>query len=47
MSIDEESLNKIIKNNADVKILLQNDDVDYDDSEALFKDCIKRLKIKY
>ncbi len=47
MSIDEESLNKIIKNNTDVKILLQNDDVDYDDSEALFKDCIKRLKIKY
>ncbi len=47
IGIDEESLNKIIKNNADVKILLQNDDVDYDDSEALFKDCIKRLKIKY
>ncbi|WMJ76254.1 MULTISPECIES: DNA primase [unclassified Sedimentibacter] len=47
MSIDEESLNNIIKNKEDVKVLLQYDDVDYDNLEALFKDCIKRLKIKY
>ncbi len=47
MSIDEESLNNIIKNKEDVKVLMQYDDVDYDNLEALFKDCIKRLKIKY
>lgn len=47
MSIDKDSLNNIIKDKVDVNILLQNDDVDYDNIEALFKDCIKRLKIKY
>lgn len=47
MSIDKDSLNNIIKDKMDVKILLQSDDVDYDNLEALFKDCIKRLKIKY
>lgn len=47
MSIDEDSLKKIIKNEPDAKVLLQCDDVDYDNLESLFKDCIKRLKIKY
>ncbi|MGD9567395.1 MAG: DNA primase [Sedimentibacter sp.] len=47
ISINKDSLNNIIKNKMDVNILLQNDDVDYDNLEALFKDCIKRLKIKY
>ncbi len=47
MSINKDSLNNIIKNKMDVNILLQYDDVDYDNLEALFKDCIKRLKIKY
>jgi len=47
MSIDKDSLNNILKNKMDVEILLQYDDVDYDNLEALFKDCIKRLKIKY
>ena len=47
MSIDEDSLKKIIKNETDAKVLLQCDDVDYDNLESLFKDCIKRLKIKY
>jgi DNA primase len=47
MSIDKDSLNNIILDKMDVKVLLQNDDVDYDNLEALFKDCIKRLKIKY
>lgn len=47
ISIDKDSLNNIIKDKMDVKILLQYDDVDYDNLEALFKDCIKRLKIKY
>jgi DNA primase len=47
MSIDKDSLNNIIKDKVDVKVLLQYDDVDYDNLEALFKDCIKRLKIKY
>lgn len=47
MSIDRESLRDILKNKMDVDILLQYDDVDYDNLEALFKDCIKRLKIKY
>lgn len=47
MSIDKDSLNKILKNKMDVESLLQYDDVDYDNLEALFKDCIKRLKIKY
>lgn len=47
ISIGKDSLNNIIKDKLDVKVLLQNDDVDYDNLEALFKDCIKRLKIKY
>lgn len=47
MSIDKDSLNNIIKDKMDAKVLLRYDDVDYDNLEALFKDCIKRLKIKY
>lgn len=47
ISIDKDSLIKIINNKMDVNNLLQNDEVDYDNLEALFKDCIKRLKIKY
>ncbi len=46
-SIDKNSLNEIIIDNMDASFLLQNDDVDYDNLEALFKDCMKRLKIKY
>ncbi|MDW5300338.1 MAG: DNA primase [Sedimentibacter sp.] len=46
-SINMESLNDIINDNVDVSVFLQNDDVDYDNLEALFKDCMKRLKIKY
>ncbi|KAF5046290.1 hypothetical protein DSECCO2_472320 [anaerobic digester metagenome] len=37
----------MIMDNMDVSVFLQNDDVDYDNLEAYFKDCIKRLKIKY
>ena len=47
MSLDKDSLNNLIKDKMDVKVLMQYDDVDYDNLEALFKDCIKRLKIKY
>lgn len=46
-SINKDNLNNIIKDKMDVNVLLQYDDVDYDNLEALFKDCIKRLKIKY
>jgi DNA primase len=46
-SIDKDSLNDMIMDNMDVSVFLQNDDVDYDNLEAYFKDCIKRLKIKY
>ena len=45
ISINSESLNRIINGSMDVN--LQIDNVDYDNSEALFKDCIKRLKLKY
>ncbi len=47
ISIDKDSLKNIIKDKMDVDTLLRYDDVDYDNLEALFKDCIKRLKIKY
>ncbi len=43
--IDSESLNKIL--NGAMNVNLQIDNVDYDNLEALFKDCIKRLKLKY
>lgn len=46
-SIDKDSLNDIIMDKMDVSVFLQNDDVDYDNLEAYFKDCMKRLKIKY
>ena len=45
ISIDSESLNKITKNAMNVN--LQIDNVDYNNLEALFKDCMKRLKLKY
>ncbi|NLJ57489.1 MAG: DNA primase [Tissierellia bacterium] len=45
LSIDSESLKKITKGSMEVNG--QIDDVDYDNLEALFKDCIKRLKLKY
>ncbi len=47
MSINKDSLNNILKDKTDVNVLLQYDDVDYDNLDTLFKDCIKRLKIKY
>ncbi len=47
MSIDKDSLKDIVKDKIDVDVLLRYDDVDYDNLEALFKDCVKRLKIKY
>jgi len=45
MSIDSGSLKNIIKGSMDVN--LQIDNVDYDNLEALFKDCMERLKLKY
>ncbi len=45
ISIDSESLNKILDGSMDVN--LQIDNVDYDNLEALFKDCMKRLILKY
>ena len=45
ISIDSGSLKKIIGESMDVN--LQIDNVDYDNLEALFKDCMKRLKLKY
>ena len=47
MSIDKDSLKDIVKDKIDVDVLLRYDDVDYDNLVALFKDCVKRLKIKY
>lgn len=47
MSIDKDGLKDIVKDKIDVDVLLRYDDVDYDNLEALFKDCVKRLKIKY
>lgn len=43
--IDSESLYKITNGSMDVN--MQIDNVDYDNLEALFKDCMKRLKLKY
>ncbi len=45
ISIDSESLEKITRGSMDVN--LQIDNVDYDNLEALFNDCMKRLKLKY
>jgi len=45
LSIDSESIKKITGGSMDVN--LQIDNVDYDNLEALFKDCMKRLKLKY
>ena len=45
ISIDSESLNKILKGAMNVN--LQIDNVDYNNLEALFKDCMKRLILKY
>ncbi|MDD4047149.1 MAG: DNA primase [Tissierellia bacterium] len=45
ISIDSDSLHKITKD--DMNVNLQFDNVDYDNLEALFKDCMKRLKLKY
>ncbi|WP_326908985.1 DNA primase [Sedimentibacter sp. MB31-C6] len=47
MNLNEESLKKIISDKMDVSVFVQNDDVDYNNLEALFKDCMKRLKIRY
>lgn len=46
-SIDKDSLIEILGDKMDVSIFVQDEDVDYDNLETLFKDCIKRLKIKY
>lgn len=46
-SIDIESLKQILGNKMDVSVFVQDDNVDYNNLEALFKDCMKRLKIKY
>lgn len=45
ISIDSDSLHKITKD--DMNVNLQFDNVDYDNLEALFKDCMKRLILKY
>ena len=46
-SINKESLKEILDDKMDASIFVQDEDVDYDNLEALFKDCMKRLKIKY
>ena len=46
-SINKESLKEILNDKMDVSIFVQDEDVDYDNLEALFKDCMRRLKIKY
>jgi len=45
--INKESLKEILNDKMDVSIFVQDEDVDYDNLEALFKDCLRRLKIKY
>jgi len=45
--INKDSLKEILNDKMDVSIFVQDEDVDYDNLEALFKDCMKRLKIKY
>ena len=45
ISIDSESLKNITGGSMNVN--LQIDNVDYDNLEALFKDCMKRLKLRY
>jgi len=45
--INIESLKNILKDKMDASIFVQEDDVDYNNLEALFKDYMKRLKIKY
>lgn len=46
-SIDKDSLKEILDDKMDVSVFVQEEEVDYNNLEALFKDCIKRLKIKY
>jgi DNA primase len=45
--INNESLEKILNDKMDVSIFVQEEEVDYNNLEALFMDCLKRLKIKY
>lgn len=45
--INRDSLEKILNDKMDVGIFVQEDNVDYNNLEALFMDCKKRLKIKY
>lgn len=45
--INNESLEKILNDKMDVSIFVQDEEVDYNNLEALFMDCMKRLKIKY
>lgn len=45
--INVDSLKDILDDNMDASIFVQEYDVDYNNLEALFKDCMKRLKIKY
>jgi hypothetical protein len=45
--INKESLKEILDDKMDVSIFVQDEEVDYNNLEALFKDCMKRLKIKY
>ncbi len=45
--IDKNSLKNILDEKLDTDFMVQDDDVDYNNLEALFKDCMKRLKIKY
>lgn len=46
-SINKDSLKEILDDKMDVSVFVQEEEVDYNNLEALFKDCIKRLKIKY
>ena len=45
--IDNNSLKNILYDKSDADFMVQEDNVDYNNLEALFKDCMKRLKIKY
>jgi len=46
-SISKENLIEILDDKIDVSGFVLDEEVDYNNLEALFKDCMKRLKIKY
>lgn len=46
-NINKDSLLDLLEDKIDVSVFVLDDEVDYNNLEALFKDCFKRLKIKY